>query len=536
VIPFQLRPSFRAVAASGACPLVPRFFAAPSVIVAFSAKHDAAFAGIAIFLVPVQAQAQTVPCEDIFYPLSDNLGSVNTLTNHNGSVVLTQHFLPFGEDFESPKPTVTTCNADSPWPYGFTGQYHDAETSLIYFHARYYNPAIGHFMSADSVVPNPNDTYSYDRYAYCRNNPVNLTDPSGHFWNIIIGAIIGGIMAAISGQNILEGMAMGALAGAMFGGIAAAGAGELAGGQLFLATFAAGMITGGMNASMSGGDPLKAMLIGGASAALSQGILGSKWAGKLTTTQKDVVTVLSGGVIGGLSSSAMGGGFWQGFVAGAAVAGISIAANEIAGAIQRHEWINAATKAARGMYPGITPKEAHAIAVQALKDIRTALHNKYRADLKKMPLFDVVPFSSASASWDDPPGTKTIGITPEGFTQGGAFSLFTVNGEVCSITLSPKQYIYSVMIHEYLGHALPNYLTGNSHADAYRHGGVTSLEATHQMMGIYGETQLFPDMLSFDARWATAFMPPLEAGGTMVPFSAAMREYWATVSSIPVGY
>jgi hypothetical protein len=36
-------------------------------------------------------------------------------------------------------------------------------------------------MSADSVIPNPNDTYSYDRYAYCRNNPVNLTDLTGHF-------------------------------------------------------------------------------------------------------------------------------------------------------------------------------------------------------------------------------------------------------------------------------------------------------------------------------------------------------------------
>ena len=32
-------------------------------------------------------------------------------------------------------------------------------------HARYYNPAIAHFMSPDSVVPNPDDTYSYDRYA-----------------------------------------------------------------------------------------------------------------------------------------------------------------------------------------------------------------------------------------------------------------------------------------------------------------------------------------------------------------------------------
>ena len=108
---------------------------------------------------------------------------------------------------------------------GFTGQYHDAETSLIYFHARYYNPATGHFMTPDSVVPNPNDTYSYDRYAYVRNNPVNLTDPTGHFGALIgaiAGAIVGGIMAWISGGNIWEGMVMGAIAGACFGAIGTA--------------------------------------------------------------------------------------------------------------------------------------------------------------------------------------------------------------------------------------------------------------------------------------------------------------------------
>jgi len=60
--------------------------------------------------------------------------------------------------------------------------------------------------------------------------------------------------------------------------------------------------------------------------------------------QRDVVTVLSGGAIGGLSSSAMGGGFWQGFVAGAAIAGISLAANAIAGEIKQAQlW-----KAAKG--------------------------------------------------------------------------------------------------------------------------------------------------------------------------------------------
>lgn len=36
-------------------------------------------------------------------------------------------------------------------------------------------------MQADSIVPDPSLAISYDRYAYCRNNPVNLTDPTGHF-------------------------------------------------------------------------------------------------------------------------------------------------------------------------------------------------------------------------------------------------------------------------------------------------------------------------------------------------------------------
>jgi hypothetical protein len=80
-------------------------------------------------------------------------------------------------------------------------------------------------MSADSVIPNPNDTYSYDRYAYCRNNPVNLTDPSGHLFGIddltigvllamvFAGAAIGALIAAVNGGNVLQGALAGAVSG-----------------------------------------------------------------------------------------------------------------------------------------------------------------------------------------------------------------------------------------------------------------------------------------------------------------------------------
>jgi hypothetical protein len=46
--------------------------------------------------------------------------------------------------------------------------------------ARYYVPEIGRFISADTIVPEPNNPQSFNRYAYSFNDPINYTDPSGH--------------------------------------------------------------------------------------------------------------------------------------------------------------------------------------------------------------------------------------------------------------------------------------------------------------------------------------------------------------------
>jgi hypothetical protein len=51
---------------------------------------------------------------------------------------------------------------------------------LYYFKARYYDSAVGRFLSADTIVPNSNNPQSFNRYSYAYNNPLNYTDPSGH--------------------------------------------------------------------------------------------------------------------------------------------------------------------------------------------------------------------------------------------------------------------------------------------------------------------------------------------------------------------
>ncbi|MGB9774806.1 MAG: RHS repeat-associated core domain-containing protein, partial [Bacteroidota bacterium] len=63
----------------------------------------------------------------------------------------------------------------------FTGQRLDAGVGLLYYRARYYDPALGRFIQPDTVVPNPADPQSLNRYAYVHNNPLRYTDPTGHW-------------------------------------------------------------------------------------------------------------------------------------------------------------------------------------------------------------------------------------------------------------------------------------------------------------------------------------------------------------------
>ena len=62
----------------------------------------------------------------------------------------------------------------------FTGQTHDIDTDLYYYNARYYDPTLGRFLQADSLIANVFQPQTINPYAYVLNNPLKYTDPTGH--------------------------------------------------------------------------------------------------------------------------------------------------------------------------------------------------------------------------------------------------------------------------------------------------------------------------------------------------------------------
>ena len=62
---------------------------------------------------------------------------------------------------------------------GYTGQYNDALTGLDYYNARYYDPTVGVFLSADTVQGN---AQGMNPYAYVGGNPETMTDPTGKYY------------------------------------------------------------------------------------------------------------------------------------------------------------------------------------------------------------------------------------------------------------------------------------------------------------------------------------------------------------------
>jgi RHS repeat-associated protein len=103
----------------------------------------------------------------ISYYEADGQGSITSLSDASGSVANQYVYDSFGN-------SLTTSGAVTN-ELRFTGREFDSETNLYFYRARYYDPTAGRFISEDPI----NFSGGYNFYAYVRNNPVTLVDPTG---------------------------------------------------------------------------------------------------------------------------------------------------------------------------------------------------------------------------------------------------------------------------------------------------------------------------------------------------------------------
>ncbi len=268
--------------------------------------------------------------ENTSYLLKDNLGSIQTITDEEGTVSEVLSYDAWGKrrngtswlPFDHPIYTMFTK--------GYTGHEHIDDLKLINMNGRIYDPTIGRFISPDPFVQAPTYSQGLNRYAYVINNPLSLTDPSGYSWwsdNVTSPVSDFGDKYETQIVSMASGFVLGAIGG-FFGGPIGSGIGFG-----FGSAFAGTLMTGG-----SEGDALEAGLkggaIGGVSAALTMGIDAvlipwDKSVGQslLYRTSSQILNMGSKSVVRGYASKLNGGNFEDAFWSSMKIEGLRWARN-----------------------------------------------------------------------------------------------------------------------------------------------------------------------------------------------------------------
>jgi len=229
---------------------------------------------------------------DTSYYHSDHLGSSNVISDATGALVQKIEYTPYG--------SIASTEPYTPNPipkYLFTGKQLFENIGLYNYGARFYDPEIGRFITADTIVQAPYDPQSLNRYVYCRNNPINYVDPTGHSWFSKtfkklfneVGNLLGAGGFSVPGWPFLNSFTI-----ALFGGIytnnwsplisvASSSIGALAGAGIavafsspFLGTvggaFTGGFAAGAGNAAYQGADLSQSLKSGSISGGIAAGI------------------------------------------------------------------------------------------------------------------------------------------------------------------------------------------------------------------------------------------------------------------------
>jgi RHS repeat-associated protein len=124
----------------------------------------------------------------IYFLANDDLGSARQVTDIEGNLSESYHYSDFGVPsvFNGMGAPISKSMVGNRYLFG--GRPYDPETGLYNYPARYYDPNVGRFTTADPIGSWGDALNSGNGYTYVDNNPLTFTDPTGlvnnlYSWN-----------------------------------------------------------------------------------------------------------------------------------------------------------------------------------------------------------------------------------------------------------------------------------------------------------------------------------------------------------------
>lgn len=275
----------------------------------------------------------------VHYVYKDHLGSWTAIADNNGIVEQRLSFDAWGLLREPD--TWTGCFTGSPmFDRGYTGHEHLYDFGLINMNGRIYDPVMSAFLSPDNYIQCPDNSQNFNRYAYCLNNPLRYTDPSGEAAGVddlaimvgtavIVSVAQNGISNTLHGRPFFQNageVAFFALLQSTFS-FAIGGLAENMGPGAFLFQAGAHATLDGVFTHLRGGDFNKGAVAGLVSSLFSSTT--SVLTMSLGDTWRGAAIIASGTLSGGVASKIMGGDFIDGAINGFITAGLNHALHKI---------------------------------------------------------------------------------------------------------------------------------------------------------------------------------------------------------------
>ncbi|MBZ9686143.1 RHS repeat-associated core domain-containing protein [Clostridium estertheticum] len=115
-----------------------------------------------------------------YYYVRDAEGDIIALNNSDGAEVVSYSYDSWGKLISTTGTDSSTVGVKN--PYRYRGYRYDTETALYYLQSRYYNADWGRFVNGDQaslLQDMVGVLLGSNLFAYCYNNPVNNSDPTG---------------------------------------------------------------------------------------------------------------------------------------------------------------------------------------------------------------------------------------------------------------------------------------------------------------------------------------------------------------------